>query len=176
MNFRDTELDGVKIIDPIVHGDERGYFFESFRSNHFAEKGIDFNLVQVNRSSSRQGVLRGLHYQNPNPQGKLISVLKGCVFDVAVDIDPTSATYKKWVGVEISAENKRLLWIAPGYAHGFYVLSTDAEFSYYCTDYYHPESENSIAWNDPSIGIEWPLLVDEHPILSAKDSAAKPLE
>ncbi len=173
MKFIDTKLTGVKIIKPIIHKDERGYFFESFRANLFNQNNIATKFVQVNRSSSKQGVLRGLHYQYKHPQGKLISVLSGCVYDVAVDIDPQSPTFCQWVGIEISAENKKMFWIAPGYAHGFYVLSDRAEFLYQCTDYYYPEYEKSIAYNDSIINIAWPLIDNAEPILSKKDRLAK---
>ena len=164
-----TSIDDVKIIEPKVFGDERGYFMESFRDNWFRENCADVTFVQDNRSRSKQGILRGMHYQLNQTQGKLVSVTDGAVFDVAVDMRKHSKTYGQWVGAHLSAQNKRMLWVPAGFAHGFYVTSESAEFSYKCTDYYHPESEVSLAWDDPTVGIDWPLVNDLAPSLSAKD-------
>ena len=164
-----TSIDDVKIIEPKVFGDERGYFMESFRDNWFRENCADVTFVQDNRSRSKQGILRGMHYQLNQTQGKLVSVTDGAVFDVAVDMRKHSKTYGQWVGALLSAQNKRMLWVPAGFAHGFYVTSESAEFSYKCTDYYHPESEVSLAWDDPTVGIDWPLVNDLAPSLSAKD-------
>jgi len=166
-----TELADVKIIEPAVFGDARGFFFESFNRRAFAEAvGVDADFVQDNHSRSAQGVLRGLHYQIKHPQGKLLRVTAGEVLDVAVDIRRSSPTFGSAVTVRLSAENKRQVWVPPGFAHGFLVLSEYAEVLYKTTDYWHPECERQIAWNDPDIGIEWPL--EGLPTLSAKDSAA----
>ncbi|VWB74095.1 dTDP-4-dehydrorhamnose 3,5-epimerase [Burkholderia lata] len=166
-----TELADVKIIEPAVFGDARGFFFESFNRRAFAEAvGVDADFVQDNHSRSAQGVLRGLHYQIKHPQGKLLRVVAGEVLDVAVDIRRSSPTFGRAVTVRLSAENKRQVWVPPGFAHGFLVLSEYADVLYKTTDYWHPECERQIAWNDPGIGIEWPLEVP--PTLSAKDAAA----
>ena len=166
-----TALPDVLLIEPKVFGDARGFFFESYNRRTFAEAaGLDVDFVQDNHSRSAQGVLRGLHYQIQQPQGKLVRVVAGAVFDVAVDIRKTSPTFGQWVGVELSAENKKMVWVPPGFAHGFLVLSEVAEFLYKTTDYYAPSYERSIAWNDPDIGIAWPLA--GAPLLSAKDQAA----
>jgi dTDP-4-dehydrorhamnose 3,5-epimerase len=166
-----TALPEVKILEPKVFGDERGYFFESFNERDFAEAtGVNTNFVQDNHSRSAHAVLRGLHYQVQNAQGKLVRVIAGEVFDVAVDIRRNSPNFGKWVGVHLSGENKRQLWIPAGFAHGFVVLSDSAEFLYKTTDYWYPEHERSIRWNDPDIGIHWPISVA--PRLSAKDSDA----
>jgi dTDP-4-dehydrorhamnose 3,5-epimerase len=163
----ETRLPGVLIIEPVVHGDARGFFVESFQVDRYRrEAGIDLPFVQDNHSRSARGVLRGLHAQNPYAQGKLVRVATGSVFDVAVDIDPRSATFGQWVGVELSDTNHRQIWVPPGYAHGFQVLSELADFEYKCTDLYHPETEVGVIWNDPDIGIEWP---GSDPRLSAKD-------
>ncbi|MFP4894746.1 dTDP-4-dehydrorhamnose 3,5-epimerase [Paraburkholderia sp. EG304] len=169
-----TSLPEVKIIEPKVFGDARGFFFESFNALEFAEKvepGVVF--VQDNHSRSARGVLRGLHYQIQHAQGKLVRVVEGEVFDVAVDIRKSSPNFGKWVGVTLSVENPRQLWVPPGFAHGFVVLSESAQFLYKTTDYWFPEHERSIAWNDPAIGIEWPI--DFEPLLAAKDAAGKRL-
>lgn len=169
MNVIETRLPGVLIIEPVVHGDERGFFMEAFNSAHYAEyAGITMPFVQDNHSRSRHGVLRGMHAQRCHPQGKLVRVAHGEVFDVAVDIDPTSDTFGQWVGVALSDSNHRQLWIPPGYAHAFLVLSQVADFEYKCTDYYHPEDEIGVVWNDPDIDIRWPL---DNPTLSVKDRA-----
>ena len=171
MKIIDTDIVDVKILEPQVFGDERGFFFESFRDNWFREHVADRVFVQENHSKSRAGVLRGLHYQNPNPQGKLVRVIQGEVFDVAVDLRQSSASFGKWTGVILSAENKRQFWIPEGFAHGFLVLSAEAEFVYKCTDYYNPKAEHSLLWNDPSIGINWNLKTE--PLLSEKDKQGK---
>ncbi|KAA0083043.1 dTDP-4-dehydrorhamnose 3,5-epimerase [Paraburkholderia sp. T12-10] len=168
-----TDLPEVKLIEPKVFGDARGFFFESFNAREFAElvaPGVEF--VQDNHSRSAKGVLRGLHYQIQHAQGKLVRVVEGEVFDVAVDIRKTSPNFGKWVGVRLSAENKRQLWVPPGFAHGFVTLSDSADFLYKTTDYWYPEFERSIVWNDPEIGIEWPF--DGEPMVAAKDVAASP--
>lgn len=169
-----TDLPEVKLIEPKVFGDARGFFFESFNAREFAElvaPGVEF--VQDNHSRSAKGVLRGLHYQIQHAQGKLVRVVEGEVFDVAVDIRKTSPNFGKWVGVRLSSENKRQLWVPPGFAHGFVTLSDSADFLYKTTDYWYPEFERSIVWNDPEIGIEWPF--DGEPIVAAKDAAASVL-
>ena len=151
-------IEGLYIIEPKVHGDSRGYFMETYNQNDMREAGLDMVFVQDNQSMSVKGVLRGLHYQINYPQGKLVRVIQGRVFDVAVDLRPGSATYGKWYGVELSAENKKQFYISEGFAHGFLVLSDKAEFCYKVTDFYHPNDEGGLAWNDPAIGIEWPEL------------------
>jgi len=166
MNIVETEIPGLLLIEPKVFGDHRGFFLESYHAERYRQLGIP-DFVQDNCSFSQKGILRGLHYQTP-AQGKLVQVLMGEVFDVAVDIRPESATYRKWVGVYLSATNKRQFWIPPGFAHGFYVTSDQAFFQYKCTEYYAPKTEEVIAWNDPKINIGWPLIGD--PILSEKDS------
>ena len=167
MNVIETDIPDVKIIEPTVFGDERGFFFESFNAKAFnAAVGYAVEFVQDNHSKSSKGVLRGLHYQIQQPQGKLVRVVEGKVFDVAVDIRKSSSTFGQWVGVILSAENKKQLWVPEGFAHGFVTLSDSAEFLYKTTDYYAPEFERSIAWNEPSIGIDWKI---EQPKLSGKD-------
>lgn len=167
MNVLETRLAGVRIIEPGVHGDVRGFFVETFQADRYRrEAGIALPFVQDNHSRSTRGVLRGLHAQSPYAQGKLVRVARGVVFDVAVDINPLSSTFGQWVGVELSDANHRQLWIPPGYAHGFQVVSESADFEYKCTDYYHPETETGVMWNDPDLGIEWPV---PEPKLSAKD-------
>ncbi|MCA8486246.1 dTDP-4-dehydrorhamnose 3,5-epimerase [Burkholderia multivorans] len=169
-----TALPEVKIIEPKVFGDARGYFYESFNGREFVEQvepGVEF--VQDNHSRSAKGVLRGLHYQIQHAQGKLVRVVEGEVFDVAVDIRRSSPNFGKWVGVTLSADNHRQLWVPPGFAHGFVVLSEAAQFLYKTTDYWYPEHERSIVWNDPAIGIDWPI--DFEPLLAAKDAAGKRL-
>lgn len=158
MNVIRTKLDGVVIIEPKVFGDERGFFLETFQAERYQELvGIDLPFVQDNHSRSGQGVLRGLHFQKTKPQGKLVRVVSGEVYDVAVDINPNSATYGHYEGVILSGENKRQFWVPPGYAHGFVVLSEFADFEYKCTDYYDPSDEGGILWNDPDIAIPWPI-------------------
>ena len=155
-------IEGLYIIEPKVHGDSRGYFMETYNQNDMHEAGLDMVFVQDNQSMSVKGVLRGLHYQINYPQGKLVRVVKGRVFDVAVDLRPGSETYGKWYGVELTEENKKQFYISEGFAHGFLVLSDTAEFCYKCTDFYHPNDEGGLAWNDPAIGIEWPELTGEY--------------
>ena len=155
-------IEGLYVIEPTVHGDSRGYFMETYNYNDMKECGLDMVFVQDNQSKSSKGVLRGLHYQINHPQGKLVRVIKGRVFDVAVDIRKGSSTYGKWFGVELSEENKKQFLISPGFAHGFLVLSDEAEFCYKCTDFYHPDDEGGIAWNDPSIGIVWPEVLGSY--------------
>ncbi len=152
-------IEGLYIIEPKIHGDSRGYFMETYNQNDMKEAGLDMVFVQDNQSMSVKGVLRGLHYQINYPQGKLVRVIKGRVFDVAVDLRPGSETYGKWYGVELTEENKKQFYISEGFAHGFLVLSETAEFCYKVTDFYHPNDEGGLAWNDPAIGIEWPELV-----------------
>ncbi|MBF0470418.1 MAG: dTDP-4-dehydrorhamnose 3,5-epimerase [Gammaproteobacteria bacterium] len=175
MEFRPQSIPEVILITPQVWGDHRGFFMETYHQQKFAEGGIDATFVQDNHSRSGQGILRGLHYQTQQTQGKLVRVLAGEVFDVAVDIRRSSPTFKQWVGVTLSAENREMLWVPPGFAHGFLVLSPEAEFVYKCTDLYAPQFEQSILWNDPEINIQWPLSKGESPILSAKDEQALPL-
>jgi dTDP-4-dehydrorhamnose 3,5-epimerase len=174
MKVTPTAIPDVLIIEPKVFGDARGFFYESFNQKAFNDAtGTDYLFVQDNHSRSAKGVLRGLHYQIQPPQGKLVRVVRGAVFDVAVDIRKGSPTFGKWVGVELSEENHRQLWVPPGFAHGFLVTSESAEFLYKTTDYYAPEFERCIAWSDPAIGIQWP--VDAAPQLSAKDMLGQPL-
>lgn len=170
MNIIETEIPDVKILEPKVFGDERGFFYESFRQDLFNRECAERTFVQDNHSKSRQGILRGLHYQTENTQGKLVRVTAGEVYDVAVDIRRSSPTFGKWVGVLLSAENKRQLWVPEGFAHGFYVISEFAEFLYKCTDWYNPKCEHSIRWDDPDLNIDWPLVNGEAPQLSAKDA------
>ena len=151
-------IEGLYVITPAVYGDERGYFTETYQQRDMAEAGLNMTFVQDNQSGSTKGVLRGLHFQKEYPQGKLVRVISGTVFDVAVDLRPGSGTYGKWFGIELSAENHKQFYIPEGFAHGFFVLSDFAAFCYKCTDFYHPGDEGGIAWNDPSIGIEWPGL------------------
>jgi dTDP-4-dehydrorhamnose 3,5-epimerase len=167
-----TTIPGVRLITPVVHGDARGFFFESWRADRCAALGLPDGFVQDNVSRSRRGVLRGLHVQHPYPQGKLVQVLDGEVFDVAVDVRVGSPTFGRWVGYHLSGENHRQLYIPPGVAHGFCVLSESVLLTYKCTDYYHPETELTIAWDDPAIGVAWP---DADPILSPKDKAGRRL-
>lgn len=169
MKVTHTELPGVMLIEPVVHGDERGFFVETFHVQRYRDlAGVAAQFVQDNHSRSRRGVLRGLHLQATRPQGKLVRVPRGEVFDVAADIDPKSPTFGRWVGMILSDANQRQFWIPPGYAHGYLVLSDVADFEYKCTDYYHPQSEAGVVWNDPDLAIEWPL---DNPVLSAKDRA-----
>lgn len=155
-------IEGLYIIEPAVHGDARGYFMETYSLRDMTEAGLDMNFVQDNQSMSVKGVLRGLHFQKEYPQGKLVRVIKGCVFDVAVDLRRDSKTYGQWYGVELSEENKKQFYISEGFAHGFLVLSETAEFCYKVTDFYHPGDEGGLAWNDPAIGIKWPDLVGNY--------------
>ena len=165
--FNETKIKDVYIIDVKTYGDNRGYFMETYKESDFKEAGLDYNFVQDNQSSSRKGVLRGLHFQKTHPQAKLVRVLKGEVFDVAVDLRKDSPTYGQWVGVVLSEENKRQFMIPRGFAHGFVVMSDYAEFAYKCDELYHPEDEGGIMWNDPAIGSEWPEVGER--ILSEKD-------
>jgi len=167
MKITETKLSGVLIIEPKVFGDSRGFFKETFQAERYREAGIEYTFVQDNYSRSQKGVLRGLHFQITKPQGKLVSCPKGAVFDVAVDIDPESTTYGQYVGVELTEENHKQLWVPPGYAHGFCVLSETADFQYKCTDYYDPSDEGGVIWNDPDVAIEWPIA---DPSLSNKDA------
>jgi dTDP-4-dehydrorhamnose 3,5-epimerase len=169
-----TSIDGVLVLEPKVFGDARGFFFESFNARDFEQAtGLKETFVQDNHSRSSRGVLRGLHYQVQHAQGKLVRVTQGAVFDVAVDIRKHSPTYGQWFGQELSAENKKQMWIPPGLAHGFLVTSDSAEFLYKTTDYYYPEFERSLLWCDPDIGVKWPLeLLDSTPLLAAKDEGA----
>lgn len=155
-------IEGLCIIEPAVHGDARGYFMETYNQRDMAEAGLNMVFVQDNQSCSVKGVLRGLHFQKEFPQGKLVRVVKGSVFDVAVDVRPGSATYGHWYGVELTEENKKQFYIPEGFAHGFLVLSDIAEFCYKCTDFYHPGDEGGLAWNDPAIGIHWPQVTGEY--------------
>ena len=174
MRIVETALDGVVLLEPRVFGDARGFFFESFNARVFHElTGVDATFVQDNHSRSARGVLRGLHYQIRQPQGKLVRVVAGSVFDVAVDLRRRSPSFGRWFGAELTAENKRMLWIPPGFGHGFLVTSDAAEFLYKTTDYWAPEHERSLMWNDPALGIDWPL--DGEPLLSEKDRKALPL-
>lgn len=166
MKVLETILPGVLIIEPKVFGDARGFFLESYQAERYRQLGIAHTFVQDNHSRSARGVLRGLHFQRSRPQGKLVSVSRGSVYDVAVDINPASPTCGQFVAVELNDENHRQLWIPPGYAHGFCVLSDIADFQYKCTDYYIPEDEGGLLWNDPQVNIPWPI---EQPLLSAKD-------
>ena len=175
MQIVNTALESVKILEPKVFGDERGFFLESWNRAAFERAGLPGEFVQDNHSRSAQGVLRGLHYQLHRPQGKLVRVTSGAVFDVAVDLRRDSAQFGHWTGVLISAENRRQLWVPPGFAHGFLVLSESADFQYKCTEYYAPEHERSLAWDDPALGIEWPLAESGPPQLSAKDQNADSL-
>lgn len=172
MKFTETELPGVILVDPDVHGDDRGFFLETYHARKYAEGGIDACFVQDNHSRSKQGILRGLHLQLRHPQGKLVRVVEGEVLDVAVDVRRGSPWFAKHVAVPLSASSFRQLYIPPGFAHGFLVTSEAAQFEYKCSDLYHPEDELSIAWNDPEIAIAWPI---DRPILSKKDADARPL-
>ena len=165
--FHPTEIPDVYIIDVKTYGDRRGYFMETYKESDFRQAGLNYTFVQDNQSASRRGVLRGLHFQKQHPQAKLVRVLRGEVFDVAVDLRAGSATYGKWVGALLSGENHRQLMIPRGFAHGFVVVSESAEFAYKCDDFYHPEDEGGIIWNDPAIGIEWPDVGEI--LLSEKD-------
>ena len=170
------DIKGLYVIEPTVFKDERGYFVETYNQNDFKEAGLDMVFVQDNQSMSVKGVLRGLHYQKQYPQGKLVRAIRGTVFDVAVDLRADSETYGKWFGVVLSAENKKQFYIPEGFAHGFLVLSDEAEFCYKCTDFYHPGDEGGLAWNDPEIGVEWPLEEGVDLIISEKDQKWKGLK
>lgn len=176
MEFEELSVKDVVLITPRVFGDQRGYFMETWNERDFRQGGIEAAFVQDNQSRSGRGTLRGLHYQIRQPQGKLLRVVAGEVYDVAVDLRRSSPTFGKWVGVRLSAENKKMLWVPTGFAHGFYVMSDFAEFVYKCTDFYAPEHERSLRWDDPEVGIDWPLVKGEPPLLSAKDQAGKSLK
>ena len=167
MKVIETKLPGVLIIEPKVFGDSRGFFKETFQAERYREAGIEYEFVQDNHSRSQKSVIRGLHFQIPKPQGKLVSCSQGAVFDVAVDVDPLSATFGQYVGIELTEDNHRQLWIPPGYAHGFCVLTDTADFQYKCTDYYDTSDEGGLIWNDPDVAIEWPI---DQPLLSDKDA------
>lgn len=175
-NFIKTDIDGVIIVEPTVFGDDRGYFLETYQYNDFCAGGIDVQFVQDNQSMSKKGVLRGLHFQKQFPQSKLVRVIRGEVYDVAVDLREGSATYGKYVGVHLSAENKRQFFIPKGFAHGFLVLSDEAEFVYKVDDFYHPNDEGGLMWNDPDVGVEWPITPDMEIILSDKDKVNSSLK
>lgn len=172
MKYTPLGIPDIVLIEPQVFGDDRGFFMETWREDEFRTSVADFSFVQDNHSKSSQGILRGLHYQIKQPQGKLVRVLSGKVFDVAVDIRKNSPTFGKWTGATLSSANKAMLWVPPGFAHGFYVISKEAEFVYKCTDYYAPEHEQSIKWNDPVLAIDWPLIPGTQPLLSSKDEAS----
>jgi dTDP-4-dehydrorhamnose 3,5-epimerase len=173
MNVIETAIPGVLIVEPKVFGDARGFFLETWQRERYAAVGIGRDMVQDNQAYSGHGVLRGLHIQYPHAQGKLVQVLRGEVFDVAVDVRRGSPWFGRWVGVRLSGESKRQLWIPKGFAHGYYVTAADALLTYKCSDFYHPENELSVAWDDPAIGIDWPL--DGEPLLSRKDAGARRL-
>jgi dTDP-4-dehydrorhamnose 3,5-epimerase len=176
MNVISTSISEVLIIEPKVFGDNRGFFFESFNQKNFSQAtGLDVNFVQDNHSRSIRGVLRGLHYQVRHPQGKLVRVVRGEVFDVAVDIRKSSPTFGRWVGVELTESNNRQLWVPPGFAHGFYVLSSSADFLYKTTEYYFPDLDRSVLWNDLALAVSWPIQAHVAPIISAKDKNAPKL-
>ncbi len=172
MEYLPTSINDVVLIKPKVFGDERGFFLETFRQNEFEKHCGNYRFVQDNHSKSSAGILRGLHYQLKTPQGKLVRVVSGEVYDVAVDLRKSSTTFGQSVGTFLSSENRHMLWVPPGFAHGFYVTSQSAEFVYKCTDYYSPESEQSLLWDDPALSIDWPLIDNQMPQLSAKDNSA----
>ncbi|QAY75712.1 dTDP-4-dehydrorhamnose 3,5-epimerase [Sphingosinicella sp. BN140058] len=172
MKVADAGLSGLKLIEPRRFEDERGFFFESWNRRTFEEQGIDAEFVQDNHSGSAKGVLRGLHYQLTRPQGKLVRVVRGAAFDVALDIRTSSATFGRWIGFVLSADNGRMLWVPPGFAHGFLSLEDGTELLYKCTDFYAPKDERSILWSDPAVGIDWPLPDTAAPLLAAKDRSA----
>ena len=174
MKLVETNIPGPLIIEPRVFGDERGYFMESWNDAAFREVGLDLTFVQDNHSHSQKGVLRGLHFQNPGPQGKLVRVARGAVFDVAVDLRRSSQYFGQWAGVELSAANNRMFWVPEGFAHGFLTLDDNTDFLYKCTAPYAPQSEHTLAWDEPELGIEWPIS-DLDPIISAKDAVGLPL-
>ncbi len=176
MKFYPTTIPAVLIIEPAIYTDGRGFFMETFRADLFRQANIEFHFVQDNHSGSKQGILRGLHYQIRQPQAKLVRVIAGEIFDVAVDLRRHSPTFGKWVGTILSAENRKQLWVPIGFAHGFYVLSEWAEVLYKTTDYYAPEWERTLLWNDPTVNIQWPLIDGRDPILSPKDASGKTLQ
>ncbi|MFZ3080552.1 MAG: dTDP-4-dehydrorhamnose 3,5-epimerase [Bellilinea sp.] len=171
MNIIPTDIPGPVIIEPKIFGDDRGFAMETYQKRNFAAAGLPTDFAQDNHSGSRKGILRGLHYQLVKPQGKLVRVVVGEVYDVAVDLRRSSPYFGRWVGLRLSAENKRIFWVPPGFGHAFYVLSDWAEFLYKVTDFYAPELERTILWNDPQIGIDWPLVDGQSPLMSAKDAA-----
>jgi len=173
MKIINTDIPDVKLIEPKVFPDDRGFFMETYQKRAFAEAGLPTEFVQDNHSGSRQGILRGMHYQLKQSQGKLVRVVVGEVFDAAVDLRKSSPTFGKWTGAVLSAENRRELWVPPGFGHGYYVLSDWAEFVYKVTDFYAPEWERTILWNDPQIGVQWPLVEGQLPVVSGKDAAGK---
>ena len=175
MRVHATNLAGVVLLEPLAHEDERGFFLETYSAARFAALGVTATFVQDNHSGSRQGVLRGLHYQVNHPQGKLVRVVRGEVYDVAVDLRRSSATFGRWVGARLSADNRLQVWVPPGFAHGFYVLSDFAEVLYKVTDPYEPAAERTLLWNDPQLAIVWPLVAGQAPILSVKDATGVPL-
>lgn len=175
INVTRCEIEGLCVIEPTVFRDDRGYFVETYNQNDFKEAGLDMVFVQDNQSMSVKGVLRGLHFQKQFPQGKLVRCIRGCVWDVAVDLRRNSETYGKWFGVELSAENHKMFYIPEGFAHGFLVLSDEAEFAYKVTDFYHPGDEGGLAWNDPEINVAWPIEEGMELILSEKDKKWKGL-
>ena len=175
MIITETSIPEVLLFQPRTHGDDRGFFMETFRLSYFRDRGLEVEFVQDNHSRSRRNTLRGLHFQLDKPQGKLVRVLSGEVFDVAVDLRRSSPTFGRWVGDYLSSENNKQLWIPPGFAHGFYVTSDTADLAYKCTDYYSPGDDHSLLWSDPDIGIEWPNHAEE-PFLSEKDRSASVLE
>ena len=168
MKIIDTEIEGLKIIEPKVFGDDRGFFLESWNAAHFAEAGLDISFVQHNHSRSQKGVLRGMHFQSPGAQGKLVRVASGAVFDVVVDLRRSSATFGRWFGIELSGANKRMIWVPRGFAHGFLTLEDNTDFLYNCDAPYRADAEHTLAWDDPDVGIEWPLE-GRTPLLSPKD-------
>jgi dTDP-4-dehydrorhamnose 3,5-epimerase len=168
-SFKETNIEGLFIVEPTLFGDDRGYFMETYHQKEFAQAGLDINFVQDNQSKSKKGVLRGLHFQKIKPQGKLVRVISGEVFDVAVDLRKGSKTYGKWYGILLTAENKLQFYIPEGFAHGFLVMSDEAEFVYKCTNFYDPSDEGGLIWNDPDIGIDWPVLEGTKLLLSEKD-------
>lgn len=176
MKVQPTALADALLIEPLVRPDERGFFLESWHEARYREAGIALQFVQDNHSRSVQGVLRGLHYQIAQPQGKLVRVVVGEVYDVAVDLRRSSTTFGRWVGVVLSERNHRQLWVPPGFAHGFYTLSATADLLYKCTDYYAPQHDRTLRWDDPEVGIAWPLVESRPPVLSPKDAAGLSLE
>lgn len=175
MRFLPTAIPEVIVVEPVVYGDERGFFMETWHQERFKAGGINAHFVQDNHSRSRKEILRGVHYQIEQPQGKLVRVVTGRVFDVAVDLRHSSSSFGQWVGVELSDDNHRMLWVPPGFGHGFYVLSEQADFVYKCTDYYAPEHERCIRWDDPDLGIDWPIPDYSRPLVSEKDAAGRRL-
>jgi dTDP-4-dehydrorhamnose 3,5-epimerase len=176
MQITETALPEVRILEPRLHGDERGFFMETWNARTFSELGLDLEFVQDNHSRSGRGILRGIHYQVVQPQGKLVRVTRGAVFDVAVDLRRSSPSFGRWVGVELSEANHRMLWVPPGFGHGFYVTSETADFLYKCTDFYYPEHDRGVRWNDPELAIEWPIPEGGPPELSTKDRDAPLLQ